>query len=179
MTTSPVYETDLGPYSVPAGATSEPDEDLLTAEDRAGESDLEALARELKAEAAPADLVLEVPRRPGYALRFRTDLSGDELAAARKRARDPKSPDGIDNVRLAALVVVNTNTGMLRGGELVEAAGEPLTLRSRELLDLLGADRAAAAARKFYGRDGDLDAAARAVMAASGWGGDLADPTEQ
>lgn len=162
-------------------ATANPDlidPDLAPVELDSG-SDLEDLRAELTAEVESATEPLVVPARPRYSVVYSTDVEGRELDAYRKRAKDRKRVDGIDGVRFASLLLANKCLAIHRNGEPLVLDGEVATFRHPELLELIGAAGAAEAVVKLYGRDGDVDAAARRVMTDAGWGDDAvdADPT--
>lgn len=154
----------------------EPD---TTFDEPAGTSDLDAMRHDMDTLVVD-EVVLDVTGRPGYAVRFRPDVSGDQVALWRKASRDKRAPDGINPAKFSALVVANCAQQIIRqGAGLVDGEGEPLSFRSRDMLDMFSAATAAEAARRFYGLDGTLDATARAVLLDSGWGEDLqrVDPT--
>ena len=146
----------------------------------AAATDLSRLRADLAAE-SKTDVTLPVPGRPIYAVRFRTDVSGDELDRWRKTAKSKRHVDGIDAVKFAALILANTCLEVLRDGTpLLDSDGDPLTFRSVELWKgTLEASTAAGGVLKFYGRDGHAVAASNAVLGESGWGEDLQplDPT--
>lgn len=131
---------------------------------------LEVLRAELETTADTPPLTLQVPTRPGYSVRFRTTIDPDEITAWRKRARDKKSPDGVDPFKLAALVAVNCAEVVIRQGvELEGQDGQPYNFRHPELLGFLQEGRAAHAAAKFFGGAALLNAT-DAVLEAGGWG---------
>jgi hypothetical protein len=143
-------------------------------------SDLATLRADL-AEKILEEVVLPVPARKGYESVHVADISATTMDGLRKRA---KVKGRIDNVKLVGLVMANTNVAIRKDGRrLVDEEGEPLNFRSAEFLEIQGVSSAADAVRKFYGRDGDLDAASRALLRAAGWGEELetvedeADPT--
>lgn len=136
----------------------------------AGPSDLDMLRADLRREVVE-EIVLPVPARPGYATRHAADLNAHTVEQLRKRA---KTKTGIDGVKLVSLLMASTNTAVLKDGKrLTTPDGDPLNFRSSEFLEIMGEATAAGAVRKFYGRDGDMDAASRALMQACGWGVDL------
>lgn len=145
------------------------------------DSDLDQLRRELNADVADT-VTLDVPGRAGWQASYTTAITGEQLDTWRKRSRDRKRGDGLDGVKFAALLLAHTNAGITRKGKPVELDGEPATVRHPEFLELLGAGGAVDGVRRLYGLDGHVDAAARAVMQAAGWGDELsassADPTD-
>jgi hypothetical protein len=143
--------------------------------------ELEQLRRELGTAVELPVITLPVETRPGYAVRYRTDVSQQQLDEWRKRAKDKRRMDNIAGERFASLIVSGTCSAIVRAGKEVTDDDEPMTFRSPALLDLLGARSAAEAAAKFYGADAYLDQAARAILREAGWGdeavGAAEDPT--
>lgn len=156
-----------GPASstdIPAGHPSAVE---LEAEDL---SDLDTLRADLAADVKLPDVTIPVETRPGYAVRYRLDVSQQQLDAWRKLAKDRKRDGGIASERFSALILANTCTAIVRAGKVVTEDGEPITFRSREFLELTGSARAADGVGKFYGLDAHVDAAARRVLVDAGWG---------
>lgn len=139
---------------------------------------LDELRAELAAEVEVEDFRLDVPERPGYAVVYAADVTYDELTAWRKRAKDTSKPGGINELRLSTIILANKAVDLIRQGEPTG-----LTFRDPALVELLGAGSATDAVRRLYGLDGHVNAAALAVLQASGFGdelaeaGDDADPT--
>lgn len=140
---------------------------------------LDELRAELASEVATPPLVLVVPGRPDYSVRYSTELAHEQLTAWRKTARDKSSPDGIDELRWAAIVLANLAEVVIRKGVEVELDGRPANFQHEGFRAILGADlRATAAVRSFYGRDADVISHALAVIRAAGYGDDAdADPS--
>lgn len=134
---------------------------------------LDELAAELNAEAVVEERTLDVPARPGYAVRYRCDATYAEVKAW--RAKSPGGKGMIDELRLSALVLANKSVAILRRGDEVELAGEPATFRSPAFLATLGVDGAADAVVKLYGLDGHVIAAAGEVLSVSGFGAELGE----
>ena len=156
------------------------DADVAAAEAAMGDgSPLDALVAELTAEVEDAvePTRLDVPGRDGIVMLYRKNITGPELERWRKQA---KSGKGVDAVRLSALALVHASIGMVRRGEeMFDDAGDPITFRSRFLIDLYAAPSAVETVRKLYVLDGRLMAAANAVLEAAGFGDEAveSDPT--
>jgi len=161
------------------------------ARSRVGDPDLDALALgegndydDLADElAALTDLstVIEVPKRPAYALRCRTDFTGLDIDLIRRKCRDKKFADGVDGVKFASLLLASFTTAVLRNGEELELDGvSPITFTSKPLQDRMGTATADATVRKLYGLEGHVDAAGRRLMSEAGYGDDVQamDPTQ-
>jgi hypothetical protein len=141
---------------------------------------LDELRTELASEVATPPETLVVPGRAGYTVRYSTELAHEQLQAWRKTSRDKSSPDGLDELRWASIVLANQCECVVRHGVDVELDGRPATFQHEGFRALLGegAERATAAVRRFYGRDADVIAAALAVIRAAGYGDEAdADPT--
>lgn len=154
----------------------DPDLDELLA----GEgSDYDDLGDELD-ELADLTAVLEVPKRPAYGVRCRTDYTGLDTDLIRKKCRDKKFSDGIDGVKFAALLIASQTVEILRHGEPLELDGvTPVTFTSKPLQERMGTTTADQTVRKFYGLEGHVDAAGRRLMNEAGYGDDVyaMDPT--
>jgi hypothetical protein len=157
---------------------------------------LDEITAEITAEVKPADIVLRVDLRPRYSVRFRTDLSDADLDAATtaaKRKRRTKLSAGqhdrsdVSELKVAALLLHKYCTGIYRDGlQVLDGAGAPLTFRSIEFAGMtqVPLPEAWRGVIKFYGAEGHVVAAGRALTAASGWADDAteadqaAGPTE-
>lgn len=136
-------------------------------------SDLDQLRADMARDVLE-EVVLPVPSRPGYESVHVADLPAETINDLRRRCRDKNSPDGINAIKLVASILVITNTAVRKNGQrLVDERGEPLNYRSAEWLEIMGEPSAVRATRKFYGRDGEMTAAANALMTAAGWGESL------
>lgn len=157
--------------------TGDPDLDDLALGVEASDYD------EVDAELATiADLttLIEVPKRPGYALRCRTDFTGLDIDLIRKKCRDKKFTDGIDGVKFASLLLASFTTAILRQGDDLELDGtSPVTFTAKPLQERMGTTTADATVRAFYGLEGHVDAAGRRLMNEAGYGDEVyaVDPT--
>ncbi len=147
-------------------------------------SALADLESELAAEVPDRSITLDVPGRPGWSVRYSADVSSAELNGWRRAAKDDKAVDGVDAARLACGVLASKCRALVRNGTDVTDDGGPLTFQSAAIKDLYRTQRNVDVVAAFYGghaRDADLEAAARAVLAAAGWGGEasVTDPTER
>lgn len=142
---------------------------------------LDELAADLAVEVETEPITIPVPKRPGYAVRFSTDLDGETFKRWRKRCQDNGDPDGENQLKLATLILANQALCIVKRG--VDAHGrddEPLTFRDKTIQDMLGAYDAPQAVRRFYGVDGHVMSAAQDVTRAAGYGenlGEVEDPT--
>lgn len=156
MTTTPapalgIVDDDDDAFDGTAGAPGQPSElDLIAAE----------LAEELPAE----PITLAVPGRPGWEVRFSTDVSAPALAAWQTRSKDPSWPDGVDQLKLAGIVIANQALDVIRNGKPTG-----YTFRDKRFISALGAIQARDAVRKVYGgRDSAIVQTAERVLVAAG-----------
>lgn len=143
-------------------------------------SPFEAIAAELSGE-VPASTTLDIDLRPGWTATYSLDINHETFGVWRKSAADRSQPDDTNELRLACIVLANTNLGISRNGRLLEVNGEVLTFRSAEFCRLLGVTRTVDAVRTAYGRDAHVVNASRAVLQKAGYGDDAheaADPTK-
>lgn len=142
-------------------------------------SDLEALATEL----APVTLepcTIEVPMRPGYAIRCRTDFTGKDLDTWRGKAKDKRFSDGLDGIKAAALTLGATCIAILRNGRPVLNDGEPVTFSTPAFMGQFGTRDVDHTVRRFFGSEGHVDDAANRLLREAGYGGGevtVSDPT--
>lgn len=163
-------------------ATADPfgDPDLDNLDAPEATSDLDDIAAELTAEVAPTTTIV-VEGRPDYAVRYRTNITAQDLDSLRKRAKNKRFSDGIDTVKFSSLLLAFTAQAIIRKGTDLELDGvTPVTFTTRELQAVYGTGDADTTVRKFFGLEGHVDAAARKLLTEAGWGdeADTADPTQ-
>lgn len=142
----------------------------------------ETLRAELAADVDIPDRTWDVDTRPGYSARFRVDLEDREFQRLRRACRMKGKRNvqtgeyEVDELKLSRLVLATYNTGLFRNGTLIEDDnGDPMVFRSPEFLAIFGSTTAGDAVGKFYGIDGGVISAGRALIQASGW---MDDPDE-
>lgn len=157
------------------------DPDLVDVDKR---TNLGRLVDELNADLEPEDVVLTVPRRPGWSVTYSAGIDGDTAEAWTRRARKGNT-GAVDQLRYACIVLANTCTAIRKNGEPISDQGDDVTFRDRPFLELMGVGRAVDAVRKFYGGprhlgDGAIIAAAGEVLTAAGYNdtAERADPLE-
>lgn len=129
---------------------------------------LDDLRADLSAEVAPEPVWCRPPlRQPptskgAYSVIHRVPTDYDEMADWNRKATF--KAQGLNDLRLAELVLINTCTAIRRDGE-----DTGLTYLSDDFVAMLGALEPLAAVRAFYGSDGDLLQDAQAVLAAGSW----------
>lgn len=189
------HDDDLEPAGAPAAGVDERDPSVAGGKPVTPDV-LASLVAEITGDVELVPLRLKTPRE-GWSIELRTDVEEDDLdkfgkLADRKRAKRGGQPrprvgigreeTDISEVRMSALLLATYNTGIFRRGEpLVDGDGDPLTLRSREMHELLGINAgdpfpSATAVRKLYGGlEGQIIAAGRALMGAAGYLSDAAE----
>lgn len=175
MTDEPSTDTPTATFGM-AGRIADPD--LAPAGDPdvtpvGAANALDFLRRELAEEVTTEDVVLDVPGRPGYAVRYGTVVRFEEVEAWRKRASDKKG--NADTLRLAAIILANRCHAIIRNGTELEVDGEAVTFAHDAILEATGTHRAVDAVVAFYGRDPHVMVAADAVLAEA----DELDPTNR
>lgn len=124
---------------------------------------------------------IEVPERPGVTIQVTPNLTQNELRAMRKNAGE-ESKNGMDATKFACAVVGQKTIGIFINGEqAVDEDGVGLTFGSREIMDMTGTTRPVPdCVRAFFGIDPHVEAAALAILEASGYGDtvETVDPTK-
>lgn len=160
--------------------TGDPDLDALVTGIGETSSELDDLEAELTVKADLTALI-EVPERPGYAIRCRTDFTGRDCDLIRQKCRDKKFSDGIDGVKYASLLLASMTVAIVRHGVDLELDGEgPITFVSKPLQERMGTPNSAdLTVRAFYGREGHVDSAGQRLMTEAGYGAEVytVDPT--
>ena len=153
-------------------------------DDAASESSnnvLSALKAVISKSVKRPDVFIEVPERPGVAIRVSPNITQHQLRSWRKNAgEDTKA--GMDTVKFACAVVGHTTTGIAMNQEIVtDDRGTELTFASPEILAMTNTQRPLPdCVKAFFGIEPHIEAAAVAIMEAAGYGDtvDTADPTK-
>jgi hypothetical protein len=133
------------------------------------------MLRELTKKVHRPDIVLPVPDRPGWAVRYSVMLNTEEQEIWLKAATD-KQAKTVNMFRLSLLTLAGQCTGILRDGELVELDGGPLTFSSKALADMYQSIDPGVTVREFYGNDVVVGSVYSALVEAAGVG-DRLGPT--
>lgn len=185
MTSRPDFpaapDTDeLTPGVLPGGPVrttdADPDVDDTALEPHAGApTSLDQLRSELAAQVVADEITFAAPTRPGYSVRYRTDITDDDMKRFRRKARlktrNPLTGEAdIDELKVSKLLLGVYCTALLRDGVVVvDNVGDPMTFRSPELHSILGVSGVVDAVGKFYGTDGAVVSVGRALITAAGW----------
>lgn len=159
----------VGRVDEPAKAGTPSDEPTLLSQLKA------TLAKEVKRE----DILVEVPERPGLVVRFSPNVTQHQIKSWRRASGEDKK-GGMDAVRFASHVLANTCTGLILNGQEITENGDPVTFSHDTVMKMVGAHRVFDCVREVYGLDPHIEAAALAVLDASGFNDDVerVDPTK-
>jgi len=134
-----------------------------------------ALSKDVKRE----EIMIEVPERPGLVIRFSPNITQHMIKSWRRASGEDKK-GGMDAIRFASHVLANTCTGMLLNGQEITENGDPVTFNHETVMKMVGASRVFDCVREVYGLDPHIEAAALAILDASGFNDDVerVDPTK-
>lgn len=144
-------------------------------------SPLEALRQEAQRQVGGETVTLAVKERPGWSVRYRADVETTQLSQWRKRCADRTMPDGLDEFRLACLILANQcDCLVLNGEDVVDDQDGPVTFASPTMHEAFGVSRAVDMVKAWYGVDDHVMVASQEVMLASGYGDEAEreDPTQ-
>jgi hypothetical protein len=125
---------------------------------------------------------LDVPERPGVSLRISPNITQNQLRNWRKNSgEDTKA--GMDSIKFSCYVIGSTTVGVcIDDEEVYDENGYSLNFASSHILEMTEASRPIPeAVRAFFGVDPHLEAAALAILDASGYSDtiDTTDPTTE
>lgn len=163
---------------------SSTDDDIIvdTPSEKNAGTILAELEAELKREVRNAPIVLNVPGRPGMAIRFDVNIESNAVQTWRKQSQNKSMQDNFDGLKFSSLVIANKAECILYNGTpALTEDGDELNFKNPVLLTMVGATRALDAVRKLYGIDGHIFIAADEILRAAGYDSDgqeqQADPT--
>jgi hypothetical protein len=123
---------------------------------------------------------LDVPERPGVSLRISPNITQHQLKQWRKQSGED-TKQGLDSIKFSCHVIGHTTVGVIFDGEEVfDENGYELNFAADEILQMTDTTRPIPeAVRAFFGVDPHLEAAALAILDASGYSDtvDTSDPT--
>lgn len=125
---------------------------------------------------------LDVPERPGVSLRISPNITQNQLRNWRKNSgEDTKA--GMDSIKFSCYVIGSTTVGVcIDDEEVLDDGGYSLNFASAHILEMTDTTRPIPeAVRAFFGVDPHLEAAALAILDASGYSDtiDTTDPTTE
>lgn len=141
-------------------------------------TELDEVRDDLEKDVEAEPCVIPIPLRPGYELVFDASIPGPLMEKWTKSAKSRKALDGVDELKLALLVIANKNVELRKDGRPVTEGGRPLNVRSTALHTILKVGRPFEAVQKLLGSDGHVIQMAREVAAAAGWSDGLVQAAE-
>jgi len=144
------------------------------------DSILSRLREKLTAVIENDEVQIEVPKRPGVTLIVSPNISQAQVKQWRKRAGEG-TKSGFDPNKFAAVIIAGTTRGIVLDGEEVTTDnGDPVTFATPFVQEWMEAFDPFDAVKKLYGLDPHMEAAAGAILDASGYGDEVnvVDPTK-
>jgi hypothetical protein len=127
-------------------------------------------------------ILLEVPDRDDVYLRISPNITQQQMKSWRRNAGED-SKKGLDPTKFAAYVIGHTTIGIEMGGEeIFDEDGNALNFASKDILESTDTTRPVPdAVLAFFNLDPHVEAAALAILEASGYGEtvETVDPTKQ
>lgn len=125
---------------------------------------------------------LDVPERPGVSLRISPNITQHQLRQWRKNSGED-SKAGMDSIKFSCYVIGSTTVGIVFDNEEVyDENGYTMNFAAADILAMTDTTRPIPeAVRAFFGVDPHLEAAALAILDASGYSDtiDTSDPTTE
>lgn len=144
-------------------------------------SPLERLREKITKKIERPEVFVDVPERPGVLVKISPNITQEQMKAWRKNSGE-NTKNGFDSIKFACYVIGSTARGIVIDDEEVfNENGHPVSFASPEILEMTGTTRPVPdCVRAFFGLDPHVEAAAVAIMDASGWGDevDMVDPTK-
>lgn len=116
-------------------------------------------------------IYIEVPERPGVLLKVSPNITQHQMKAWRRNAGE-ETKNGLDPLKFACSVIGHCTIGFeINGEEVADSDGTVLTFASPEIMEMTETTRPLPdCVRAFFGIDPHVEAAAVAIMEASGYG---------
>jgi hypothetical protein len=176
---SPMSET----YDFTSNNPSESSKESAPSASRSGEPTiLDRLRTELSKKIERAEILIEVPERPGVAIQISPNINQHQLRAWRRQSGE-NTKNGFDPTKFACYVIGHTCTGIfVDGEEALNENGAPLSFASPEILDMTDTTRPIPeCVQEFFGIDPHVESAALVIMDAAGYGDEVeqVDPTRE
>jgi hypothetical protein len=147
----------------------------------AAETPLSRLREVITKKVERSVVLLEVPERPGVHVRISPNITQNQMRNWRKQAGED-SRNGLDATKFACMVIGHTAVGIeIDGEEVFDDNGNEVTFASPALLEMTETTRPLPdCVRAFFGVDPHVEAAALAILDASGYSDtvDAVDPTK-
>lgn len=132
---------------------------------------LDRLREVIEKEVEHDSIQIDVKERDGVSVVFSPNINQEQLTRWRRQAGD-RTKDGLNFLKFAGVIVMNTTEQILIGGEgVTDDDGNYLTFASQEILDMVEMDRPShEAVRRFWGSDAHLQATSLKILESAGWG---------
>lgn len=142
-----------------------------SAPENEGRTLLERLRIVIEKEVEKDPILIDVKEREGVSILFSPNINQEQLTRWRKQAGE-RTKDGLNFLKFAGVIVMNTTEQIQFGGEAVtDEDGNYLTFASQEILDIVEMDRPSPeAVRRFWGSDAHLQATSLKILESAGWG---------
>lgn len=154
-----------------------PNDEVQTASGTSTLSDLKAL---ISKKIERPNVRIDIPERPGVAIRVSPNISQSQLKAWRRNAGE-ESKNGMDTFKFASQVIASTTIAILVNNEpVLNEDGYEVNFASPEVLQMTNSSRPFPdAVRAMFGIEPHVEAAAVAILDAAGYGDavDAVDPT--
>jgi hypothetical protein len=125
---------------------------------------------------------IDVPERPGVSIKISPNITQNQMRQWRKNAGED-SRNGMDATKFACSVIGHTTVGIyMNGEEVFDEDGNELTFASPLVLKMTETTRPLPdCVREFFGVDPHIEAAALAILDASGYSDtvETVDPTKE
>lgn len=147
-----------------------------------GDNVLDALKKVIQDKVRRDDVYVQVPERPGVMVRVSPNITQAQLKSWRRNAGEERK-GGMDTLKFSANLIAATTTGILINDEIVvDENGIELTFASPQIMAMTNTSRPHPdCVLEFFGLEPHIEAAAVAIIEASGWGDqvDALDPTKR
>lgn len=128
------------------------------------------------------NVFIEIPERPGVMIEVSPNINQHQLRSWRKQCGED-TKNGMDVLKFSCTIIAHATKGILIDGETaVDEDGYAYNLASDEILSMVGETRLIPdGVRAFFGLDPHVEAAALAILDASGYGDTVepVDPTKR
>lgn len=136
---------------------------------------LDSLKEELSKKVSLPPITLPVLSRAGLKVRFNCNIESKDLQRLSKlskinKAKNATPEENVDELRLSCLIIANYSDAILKDDvEVIGEDGKVYNFRHPELLEMVHAENASDAVKKFYGVDGYILQTAQKIVASAGY----------
>lgn len=138
-----------------------------------GATMLSTLREELRKKVSKDPIVLPVPERPNFKIKFDVNIESGLLQQWRKISNDKSMPGQFDQLKFSSIIIANQAEILLVNDvEAYDETGNAYNFKNKEVWDMLGTASARPAVKAMYGLDGHIFQVAEKVLEAGGYGTD-------